>query len=46
MQDEQFLLSTPNGLVVICKDSHTLHIKSGSKSTTNSQLQSQISPRI
>ena len=29
-----------------CKDSHTLHIKNGSKSNTNSQLQSQFSPRI
>ena len=31
---------------VICKDSHTHHIKSGSKSNTNSQLQSQFSHRI
>ena len=29
-----------------CKDSHTLHINNGSKSNTNSQLQSQFSPRI
>ena len=29
-----------------CKDSHMLHIKNGSKSNTNSQLQSQFSPRI
>ena len=32
--------------VIICKDSHTFHIKSGSKSNTNSQLQSQFSHRI
>ena len=29
-----------------CKDSHTLHNKNGSKSNTNSQLQSQFSQRI
>ena len=31
---------------VICKDSHTHHIKSGSKCNTNSQLQSQFSHGI
>ena len=30
----------------VCKDSHTLHIESGSKSNTNSHLQSQFSHRI
>ena len=32
--------------IYVTKDSHTYHIKSGSKSNTNSQLQSQFSHRI
>ena len=42
--DQMFLKIIPK--INIFMDNHCYHIKNGSKSNTNSQLQSQFSPRI